>query len=119
MDSQRPFLYLTLLFMLFLVWSTWQQDHAPKLPPPTVSSVNTTNGPANLDLPTQTGVVPNQTTTGKGQIITVKTDKLLLRINTQGGEIVEGDLPTYPVSVDQLNVPVKILDLNGRNYVSC
>lgn len=118
MDSQRPFLYLTLLFMLFLVWSTWQQDHAPKLPPPTVSSVNTTNGPANLDLPTQTGVVPNQTTTGKGQIITVKTDKLLLRINTQGGEIVEGDLPTYPVSVDQPNVPVKILDLNGRNYVA-
>ena len=120
MDSQRPFLYLTLLFMLFLIWSTWQQDHAPKPPTPVVSTANpaTTGSTNNADLPSQAGVLPGQSATGKGQIITVKTDKLLLHINTQGGEIVEADLPTYPVSVDQPNVPVKILDLATRNYVA-
>ncbi len=120
MDSQRPFLYLTLLFMLFLIWSTWQQDHAPKPPTPVVSTANpaTTGSTNNADLPSQAGVLPGQSATGKGQIITVKTDKLLLHINTQGGEIVEADLPTYPVSVDQPNVPVKILDLANRNYVA-
>ena len=30
MDQQRPFLYLTIFFLGFLIWSTWQQEHAPK-----------------------------------------------------------------------------------------
>ena len=83
MDSQRPFLYLTLLFMLFLIWSTWQQDHAPKPPTPVVSTANpaTTGSTNNADLPSQAGVLPGQSATGKGQIITVKTDKLLLHIS--------------------------------------
>lgn len=118
MDSQRPFLYLTLLFLLFLIWTTWQQDHAPK-PPPTATN-NAVTAPAvvgNQDIPTAGNV--QAVSDGKGgQFITVRTDKLLLHINTRGGEIVEADLPTYPVSVDEPNKPVKILDLNGRNYVA-
>ena len=56
MDSQRPFLYLTLLFMLFLVWTTWQQDHAPKPATPTTSSVSTpasNGGSATQEVPAQ------------------------------------------------------------------
>ena len=53
-----------------------------------------------------------------GQTITVRTDTLLLRINTRGGEVLEADLPTYPVSLEESDKPVKILDLNGRNYVA-
>ncbi len=121
MDSQRPFLYLTLLFLLFLVWTTWKQDHAPK-PPETAAVTSTVNGaatgqdvPALGNTPTQ---VPSNTAGGSGQTITVQTDKLKLRIGTRGGEILEADLPTYPVSIDQPDQPVKILDLVGRNYVA-
>ncbi|WP_308874485.1 hypothetical protein [Thiothrix subterranea] len=46
MDSQRPFLYLTLLFMLFLIWTTWQQDHVPK---PPVAAASSVTAPASVD----------------------------------------------------------------------
>ncbi|QTR53255.1 membrane protein insertase YidC [Thiothrix unzii] len=129
MDSQRPFLYLTLLFMLFLVWTTWQQDHAPKPVTPTTSSVSTpasNGGSATQEVPAQgSAAVPGQTANVPvaengvaGQTVTVRTDTLVLRINTRGGEILETDLPTYPISLDTPDKPVRILDLNGRNYVA-
>jgi len=128
MDSQRPFLYLTLIFMLFLIWTTWQQDHAPKPPAVAASAVT---APASVDgatqeVPTQGSVaaLPGQAApvpsadNGAGQTLTVRTDTLVFRINTRGGEILEADLPTYPISLDTPDKPVKILDLNGRNYVA-
>lgn len=128
MDSQRPFLYLTLLFMLFLIWTTWQQDHAPKPPATAITTSSSatvgTNAEQDVPAPSATPALPGQITpavgeaaTG-GQTITVRTDTLLLRINTRGGEILEADLPTYPVSLEEADKPVKILDLNGRNYVA-
>lgn len=126
MDSQRPFLYLTLLFLLFLIWTTWQQDHAPK-PPTTAaatSSVSADSSNTAQDVPVQgAATLPGQTSSNAdesagGQIITVRTDKLLLKISAQGGSILEADLPTYPISLDEPDKPVKILDLKGRNYVA-
>ncbi|EIJ35020.1 membrane protein insertase YidC [Thiothrix nivea] len=127
MDSQRPFLYLTLLFMLFLIWTTWQQDHAPK-PPPTAATMASSpvDGGTAQDVPTQgaspalpgTDTVAPPGDAAVGQTITVRTDTLLMRINTRGGEVLEADLPTYPVSLDEPDKAVKILDLNGRNYVA-
>lgn len=133
MDSQRPFLYLTLFFMLFLIWTTWQQDHAPKPPVTAASTVTSTvNGEAaaQQDVPTQGNVpaLPTQTgvpgtplaadAAGGGQVLTVRTDTLALRINTRGGEVLEVDLPTYPVSLDTPDKWVRILDSTGRNYVA-
>ncbi len=128
MDSQRPFLYLTLLFMLFLIWTTWQQDHAPK-PEPTVATSGAApaaGANAAQDVPVQGSVpalpgnaaVPVSGESGGGQVVTVRTDTLVLRINTRGGEVLEADLPTYPVSLEQADKPVRILDMNGRNYVA-
>ncbi len=125
MDSQRPFLYLTLVFMLFLIWTTWKQDHAPQ-PPVTAASTAATveAGKAGQDVPEQTGeatAAPAQTAASEatdGQIITVRTDTLLLHISTHGGDVLDADLPTYPVSLEEKDKPVKILDLDGRNYVA-
>lgn len=125
MDSQRPFLYLTLIFLGFLLWTSWQQDHAPKpLPTPTTQTSTVSDS-----VPTQTTAatgaqtvpaIPNATgaTLGAGQIVRVKTDVLDLQISTKGGDVVAADLLTYPISLDQPNKPVRILDLNGRNYVA-
>lgn len=123
MDSQRPFLYLTLLFMLFLIWTTWKQDHAPKPPAPTaaVTATTTTTGAASgQDVPVAAGsTTPPTNASGEvGQTVTVRTDTLQLRINTRGGEILEADLPTYPVSLETPDKPVRILDLATRNYVA-
>lgn len=127
MDSQRPFLYITLVFMLFLIWTTWQQDHAPKPAPAATNPAVTTTANAgagttlgqDVPIPGTVGQTSANTTAANGgQVITVRTDKLQLRINTRGGEILEADLPTYPISREQPNKPVTILDANGRNYVA-
>ncbi|MEN9432969.1 MAG: rane protein insertase YidC [Pseudomonadota bacterium] len=125
MDSQRPLLYLTLIFLGFMLWSAWQSDHAPKpVPAPNgIASTTTTNSAT----PTTNGAVPNAAinnanntvvNNGQAQVITIKTDVLDLKISTQGGDIIEASLPTYPVSLERKNEPTRILDQNGRNYVA-
>lgn len=125
MDSQRPFLYLTLIFLGFLLWTSWQQDHAPKPVLPTTTTESSTV-PAQTNPATANQTVPavpngagsTTTTLGAGQIVRVKTDVLDLQISTKGGDVVAADLLTYPISLDEPDKPVRILDLNGRNYVA-
>ncbi|MEZ5477387.1 MAG: membrane protein insertase YidC [Thiolinea sp.] len=126
MDSQRPFLYLTLIFLGFLLWITWQQDHAPKPPVVNNAQQTVTTNPATSnaqDVPVQDATALSNpviatTQAGDVQIVRVRTDVLDLQISTQGGDVVVADLPTYPVSLEQPDTPSRILDLNGKNYVA-
>jgi YidC/Oxa1 family membrane protein insertase len=128
MDSQRPFLYLTLVFMLFLIWTTWKQDHAPKPPAAaTTAAVTADVNNAAQDVPVQgntpaappaQATAPNNDAAAGEKTVTVRTDTLLLHISTRGGDVLDADLPTYPVSLEEKDKPVKILDMNGRNYVA-
>ena len=36
MENQRVFLYIALVFLLYIIWLTWQQEHAPT--PPVVAT---------------------------------------------------------------------------------
>ncbi|MCK5901577.1 MAG: membrane protein insertase YidC [Cocleimonas sp.] len=129
MDQQRPLLYFTLLFLGFLTWTTWLQDHAPKPTPPapvtttangavinqTPVSSNTNNKqdvPAGVVTTPLQSSVPTQTVTAvnQGQEVRVKTDVLDIIISTQGGSLVQADLLTYPVSLEEKNHPVRVLD---------
>ncbi|PIE01391.1 MAG: membrane protein insertase YidC [Thiothrix nivea] len=131
MDSQRPFLYLTLIFLGFLLWTTWQADHAPKPEAPAVQTSSSAGDNAvpvagtAADVPSApvAGHVPTDTAqtaaqAAGAQIIHVHTDVLELQISTQGGDVVVADLPTYPVSLDEPDNPVRILDRNAKNYVA-
>lgn len=127
MDSQRPFLYLTLIFLGFLLWITWQQDHAPK-PPPVAKVAATEVAPGQADsavppVPGSTSAAATTVPVGQdsaagGQVIRVRTDVLDLQISSKGGDIIVADLPTYPISLEQPDKPVRILDRDGRNYVA-
>jgi len=122
MDQQRPLLYLTLVFLGFMIWTAWQQDHAPKpVSAPAVAGVASGDSvsSAAIDVPeasaaTSTSTVPTTNGVGNkvsnGSIITVKTDTLHFEINTRGGDIEQASLPTYPVSIDEQDTPVIILD---------
>ena len=125
MDSQRPFLYLTLIFLGFLLWTSWQQDHAPKPVPVATTTTESSTVPTQANNAANAQAVPavpnaagSTTTMGAGQIIRIKSDVLDLQVSTKGGDIVAADLLTYPISLDDPNKPVRILDLNGRNYVA-
>jgi len=129
MEQQRTLLYLTLIFFGFMIWTTWQQQHAPQpIPAPTASSATPAPTASNIanttpsDVPDQAAhdgetnnTVPvASTTTQTGSIITVRTDTLIVEINTRGGTIEKVSLPTYPVSLEEKNTPVVILDRNKQ-----
>ncbi len=120
MDQQRPFLYLSLVFLGFLIWSTWQQDHAPKPVVPTNSSVQQQANGSN-SVPSGSSVSVNGTDTipsanntstanTQAQQIHIKTDVLDLYISTLGGTIVQADLPTHPVSLEEQDKATRIID---------
>ncbi len=54
----------------------------------------------------------------RGQIISVQTDVLNIEINTLGGDVVMGSLPTYPVSLEEANQPTPLLSEKSPVYVA-
>jgi len=121
MEQQRPLLYLMLAFMAFMIWTTWSQRNAP--PPIQQQQVTQASGnnqqldvPQSEDLPAAVSAasgVPNSPGID-AKSIRVKTDVLDIEISLVGGSILQADLPTYPVSLDELDNPVRILDKNKQ-----
>jgi len=124
MEQQRPFLYLSLFFLCFLIWSTWAQRNAPAVSSNTntTSTLNGESSPVSVptsvpsSIPTAAentanGTVPQSNTENTvAKLIQIKTDVLDIQINTVGGTIVQADLPAYPVSLEQQDTPVRIID---------
>ncbi|MCX8616900.1 membrane protein insertase YidC [Gilliamella sp. B2923] len=82
MGSQRNILVIALLFVSFLIWKAWVDDHAPK-PPMTnqmTQQISDDDSTGNLAL---------------GKTITIKSDVLLLTINTYGGDVQAAQLLKY------------------------
>ena len=126
MDQQRPFLYLTLFFLGFLIWSTWQQEHAPKPLKPTVQTEQ--NQANNNDLiPSASSVsasgaentipVIDTKNSTSAKRIHVKTDTLDLYISTEGGTIVQADLPSHPISLEEKDKATRIIDI-AKKYAA-
>ena len=129
MDQQRPFLYLTLFFLGFLIWSTWQQEHAPKSPTqaPVQTGVDSQSIPADSNTAASSDDIPNDITAAGANTVNqipvadvsknnnikkihIKTDVLDLYVNLQGGTIIQVDLPTYPVSLEEKDKATRIID---------
>ncbi len=128
MDQQRPFLYLTLFFLGFLIWSTWQERNAPK---PVAPANQETQGQVNQgnSVPSASGVSANGSPNSGGTIpssnsaaitnadvkqIHIKTDVLDVFISTQGATILQADLPTHPISLEEQNKAMRIIDKNMK-----
>jgi YidC/Oxa1 family membrane protein insertase len=134
MDNQRPILYLSLAFILFLIWQAWEQDYgtAARVDQPVIGEPGSASDPARLgagapdvpqgarpevsDAPLAVAdpVAAAATPTG----LRVRSDVLDLVIDLRGGDISRADLPTYPVSLDEPDNPVRILDRETRRYVA-
>lgn len=127
MDNQRLLLYLAFVFVSFLIWQTWQEQHASKTLPysdqPSVAAPGETDSLATAvatdvpqaaesvtDLP-----VPKKT---KGQKIKVFTDTLEVEISTRGGNILKASLITYPVSLQTPDIPLRLLDDTDTTYIA-
>ena len=127
MDNIRVFLWLTLLGMVWLVYTAWNADYGARPPPPgprtttdapqtadqppDLPSLNEQGGPAppQQQLPT----VAAQPAPSTGELIHVQTDVLDVRIASQGGDLVRADLPQHRVHKDMPEPVIRLLDDSG------
>jgi YidC/Oxa1 family membrane protein insertase len=104
MESQRSFLLIGLALVSFLLWQQWQLDYAPQPVEPvsqgTQQSPSSTGSAQSADVPSADPSEPSPQTTAKGQLVSVKTDTLDIRIDTRGGDIISAKLPQFPIEQD-------------------
>ncbi|MDH3451457.1 MAG: membrane protein insertase YidC, partial [Gammaproteobacteria bacterium] len=128
MDNQRLFLYAGLLFLGLLIWQQWELDHGlPPAPEETPAATAPPGSePADVgdvreipDAPPSAATVseaPVETpddADGDSGAITVLTDLLRARIDLKGGSLSRVELLGYPVTLDQPDNPIALLD-NSR-----
>lgn len=117
MDNFRPLLYISLLFVLFVIWQDWQHAHQPAQPVATTTKAPTTGNAVSvpgMPAAASPSVVATTPATSKGERIQIRTDVLHLTISTRGGDVLEAQLPTYPISVNEPHDPFTLMfDRNG------
>lgn len=115
MENQRTLLYMSLFFILFLIWDAWQKDYAPK--PAVVAEPPSTSvaAPAStaLDTPEASSSTMVMTpsiasTQSPRKTVKVVTDLLDLEIDTQGGDVSKLLLRKYPQDAENLDVPFEL-----------
>ena len=120
MDNIRLFLFMGLALVLLLLYQAWMQDYGPSMKPPQDGTATSQSAPVDGSVPSVSagpeaalpGTVPGQEATqvARGDTVRVVTDRLEVEISTRGGDVRRVDLPTYPVSLDQPDVPFRLLD---------
>ncbi|SIT69668.1 protein translocase subunit yidC [Ectothiorhodosinus mongolicus] len=128
MENLRPILYLSLVFLLFLIWQAWRVDYGPEpLVQAQEAAAQLGQDIAELreDVPDSPAAearrVPTETQTVTGVsrgVVRVVTDTFDLLIDTRGGDLIQVDLPSYPVSLKTPDQATRILDERRRSYVA-
>lgn len=119
MESQRSLLFIALMVVTYLLFSQWQQENAP-LPEQQVinSSQSISTGEADF-VPEASApqIAATKTAISTAKIITVTTDTLLIKINTQGGDIVEVKLRNYDTEQGN-NIPYTVMQNGNQKYIA-
>ena len=120
MESQRTFLLIGLMLVSFLLFQEWNNDYnAPKADPSaTTQTLGATTPESDDFIPASSdGEVP-AVTTAKRSVIDVTTDVFTVKIDTQGGDIIEADLLQYE-EVKGGETPFMLLgEFDGNQYFS-
>ncbi len=129
MDNKRLILFAALSVIVILLWDAWQAEYGTPPPAPVAQSSAPATGDvpsaaassqasvtAGGDIPAAAAVVPGEESAlKKGQRIRVVTDVFNLEIDTVGGDLREGDLTEYPVSVKEPGKPFRLLSDASNN----
>jgi len=118
-DYVRYGLYLLLVLLCFLLFQAWDKDHPKQIITTQTTTANEHFVPtmpatatAGTAAPAAAGPVPSLDTApaaSAGQVVTVATDLLQVKLDTQGGEIINTELLKFPA---QLGSPAPIVIFN-------
>jgi YidC/Oxa1 family membrane protein insertase len=123
MDFQRLFLFLIFIFSAFLLWDGWQRYQHP-LPQTTIAA--TAQSPLSADTPKLLNTTPAvdsskviaQPAAPSGKKIVVKTDNLLVEINSIGGDIQRVEFLQHKDALDK-NKPFVLMEQDDTHtYVA-
>jgi len=108
------------MVVTYLLFSQWQLENAPAVEQPTTNQSNNVEQAANADfVPESTDSstpIANKVASGT-KLISVSTDTLLVKINTQGGDIVEAKLLKF--DTEQGNgIPYTVMQNGNQKYVA-
>ncbi|MCP4991089.1 MAG: membrane protein insertase YidC [Colwellia sp.] len=119
MESQRSLLFIALMVVTYLLFSQWQQQNAP-MPEQTSISQSQPDKDANADfVPESSKAVSSSvnTTETSAKLIKVVTDTFTVKINSQGGDIVEVKLHKY--DTEQGNgIPYTVMQNGNQKYIA-
>ena len=137
MDNQRLILFVALSFVILLIWQAWEQDYGSQNvaqePASTVAETGSLTKkplpetPPSQDIPDVKQALPESAETAatppeeperlhSGQRVHVLTDVLDIEIDTIGGDLRRADLRKYPISVDQPDKAVRLMD-DSKNRI--
>ena len=124
--NQRLLLYVTLFFIIYMIWAQWQMDYGPKPEPVAATQnnlknkvgVNATEGiPGAAPLPASGRIASVVAEGGQNsERITVLTDVLEVDIDTKGGDIRRVVLRDYSVTADNPEEKLVLLKDESINY---
>ncbi|WP_448212320.1 membrane protein insertase YidC [Colwellia sp. MEBiC06753] len=122
MESLRSMLFIGLLVVTYMLYQQWQFDHAPlPVQQTTTNNQNTDVTPSqDEDFVPASSEAEAPATIDKAvskQLISVETDVLSLKINPQGGDIVEVTLLQYETEQGS-NTPFTIMQDGQMKYVA-
>jgi YidC/Oxa1 family membrane protein insertase len=137
MANFRPVLFITLIFLGYMLWVEWQKDYGPApataaaeravsetsdlLPPSALPSLERSESdsapgdlPSQLDDPQVTVASPQAEMTGESPVVTVKTDVLDIGIDLVGGTVVSSYLVNYPLVQENPAETVQMFNRSGE-----
>ncbi len=128
MDNQRFFLYVSLLMVSYLLWSSWTRENAPVVEAQSteqIASQNATNIESDVPQSTSSGTTPTKLSPGsisdievQNEYVVIETDVFTLHINTRGADVHQAQLKTYPVDNDHKDIPLVLLDNESKTYIA-
>ena len=127
MDNQRLFLYIALFLVLYLLWTSWQQENVvPEAEQAAIQEQYPDADAVDGDVPVPSEAssmdkppsVQSLSNVSKTEYVRVVTDVFDIAISTRGADIHRAKLITYPVSIDQPDNPLVLFNDTGRTYIS-
>jgi YidC/Oxa1 family membrane protein insertase len=125
MDIQRTGLLAILgilTYVLFLQWNRYTETNhevtqVAAMQPSTVSQSKPTNEIPSTNSRLETPVAPSKSTTD-GNHLLIRTPITDITIDLTGGDIIQVLLKDYPVSLNDPDNPIALLDMSNRTYVA-
>ena len=126
MDTQRLVALAVFAFSSLLLWEAWQKHNAPKVVPPSTSTIPAApSSPGNVPAPTASGATPgtaipapptaSSASAATGVSVVVKTDLFDVELNTLGGDIRRVTMKKVNSALDRTQ-PLTLMEPDPKHY---